>query len=94
MTESDSMIKIPFKALQMNMLFSTYCDFKVICQVKIKMLQLDLRLINKKIMLCPICGTEYLETVPESCSICEWNLTSESAFFANISFMLVLCTLI
>ncbi|ABG52974.1 GUN4-like [Trichodesmium erythraeum IMS101] len=34
-------------------------------------------------MLCPICGTEYLETVPESCSICEWNLTSESAFFAT-----------
>ncbi|MCL2923602.1 MAG: GUN4 domain-containing protein [Trichodesmium sp. MAG_R04] len=36
-------------------------------------------------MLCPICGTEYLETVPESCSICDWNLISEAeaAFFAT-----------
>ena len=48
MTESDSMIKIPLKALQMNMLFSTYCNFKVICQVKTKIVQLDFRFINKK----------------------------------------------
>lgn len=34
-------------------------------------------------MLCPICGTEYLETVPKSCSICDWDLTSEAAFFAT-----------
>ncbi|NEQ36507.1 MAG: hypothetical protein F6K40_09545 [Okeania sp. SIO3I5] len=34
-------------------------------------------------MLCPICGAEYVETVPEYCSICGWNLTSEAAFFAT-----------
>ena len=53
MTESDSMIEIPLKALQMNTLFSTYCNFKVICQVKTKIVQLDFRFINKnKIERC------------------------------------------
>ncbi|MEB3341248.1 GUN4 domain-containing protein [Okeania sp.] len=34
-------------------------------------------------MLCPICGAEYMEIVPESCSICDWNLKSEAAFLAT-----------
>ena len=51
MTESDSMIKIPLKALQMNMLFSTYCNLKVICQVITKIVLLDFRVINKTIIL-------------------------------------------
>ncbi|NES07612.1 MAG: hypothetical protein F6K22_35420 [Okeania sp. SIO2F4] len=34
-------------------------------------------------MLCPICGAEYVETVPEYCSVCDWNLKSDTAFFAT-----------
>ncbi|OZH55465.1 hypothetical protein AFK68_04430 [Hydrocoleum sp. CS-953] len=34
-------------------------------------------------MLCPICSAEYVETVPEYCSICDWNLKSDTAFFAT-----------
>lgn len=34
-------------------------------------------------MLCPVCGAEYVETIPEFCSVCDWDLTSDNAFFAS-----------
>ena len=35
-------------------------------------------------MLCPICGAEYIEEIPEDCSICGWNLTSGTAFSPSL----------
>ncbi|NEP88654.1 MAG: GUN4 domain-containing protein [Okeania sp. SIO2C2] len=34
-------------------------------------------------VLCPVCGTEYIETLPEFCSVCSWDLTSDTTFFAT-----------
>ena len=34
-------------------------------------------------MLCPVCGAEYVETIPEYCSVCGWDLTSDTASFAS-----------
>ncbi|MDJ0556724.1 MAG: GUN4 domain-containing protein [Microcoleaceae cyanobacterium MO_207.B10] len=33
-------------------------------------------------MLCPVCGAEYVKTIPEYCSVCGWDLTSDTALFA------------
>ncbi|NEQ74359.1 MAG: GUN4 domain-containing protein [Okeania sp. SIO2C9] len=34
-------------------------------------------------VLCPVCGTEYIDTFPEFCSVCSWDLTSDTTFLST-----------